>query len=86
MAIVPPFWFKQRQGTAEPAGPDTYRLTAPNLGEAFIGIRRADNGHWSALLRTSADGPEVATTEPVYETPDDTWGAAFELYRNHVVI
>ena len=36
--MVVPFWFKQRQGKAEQAGTDTYRLTAPNLGETFIGI------------------------------------------------
>ena len=86
MAIVPPFWFVQRQARAEPAGADTLRLTAPNLGEAFISIRQADNGRWSAALRQTADGPEVAATEGDYETPEDAWAAAFELYRTHVVI
>jgi hypothetical protein len=84
--MAPPFWFKQRQGTAEAAGPDTYRLTAPNLGEAFIGIRAADGGRWRAALRSSADGPDVAVTEVEYGNADDAWGAAFELYRTNVVI
>ena len=50
MQPVPPFWFQQRQAKMEPAGTNTFRLTAPNQGEAFIIIERADNGHWSAGL------------------------------------
>ena len=86
MPMVPPFWFNQRQGKAEPAGPDTYRLTAPNLGEAFISVRPAGEGHWSAALRLAADGAEVAATGPDFDTEADAWGAAFELYRTSVVI
>lgn len=86
MEPVTPSWFKQRQAKAEPAGSDTFRLTAPQLGEAFIAIRLAENGRWSASLRSTADGPEVASTEPAYEDVVDAWGAAFELYRNHLVI
>ena len=85
MEPILPSWFKQRQAKAEPAGTDTYRLTAPNLGEAFISIRRADNGRWSAALRLAADGPDVAVTEPTFDQPADAWEAAFELYRAHVV-
>jgi hypothetical protein len=85
MQPIPPFWFKQRQAKAEPAGPDTFRLTGPNLGEAFISIRRSDNGRWSAALRSAADGPDLVATEPEFETPTDAWGAAFELYRTQVV-
>lgn len=82
---IPPFWFSQRQAKAEPAGPDTYRLTAPNLGEAFMSIRRA-NGGWQAALRLTADGPDVAVTEQHFDRPEDAWGAAFELYRVHLVV
>jgi hypothetical protein len=69
MQPILPSWFKQRQGKAEPAGDSTYRLTAPNLGEAHISIRQAADGRWSAALRLAAGGPEVAVTEAVYETP-----------------
>ena len=86
MEPVPPSWFKQRQGKAEPAGPDTYRLTAPQLAESYISIRRGDNGLWAAALRLTADGPDVAVTEPVCESPAEAWGAAFELHRTHLVV
>jgi hypothetical protein len=79
-------WFKQRQGRAEPAGTDTYRLTAPNLAEAFIHIRRAENGCWEADLRQTADGPELAATEAVFERPNEAWEAAFELHRTRLVV
>jgi hypothetical protein len=86
MVLVTPSWFKQRQGKSEPAGENTYRLTGPNLREAFISIRRADNGRWSAALRYTPGGPEVAATEPVIDTAYDAWEAAFEIYRSHVVV
>jgi hypothetical protein len=86
MALVTPYWFKQRQAKAEPAGNDTYRLFGPNLPEAFLSIRRADNGRWGAALRLSAEGPEVATAPPEFETPLDAWEAAFELYRQIVIV
>jgi hypothetical protein len=85
MALNVPFWFPLRQGKAEPAGPDTYRLTAPNLREAFISIRQAANGRWSAALRLASEGPDVAATAADFATAYDAWEAAFELYRQHVV-
>jgi hypothetical protein len=86
MALITPTWFKQRQGKAEEAGTNTYRLTGPNLKEAFISIRLGDNSRWAAVLRYTADGPDVAATEPVIATPYEAWEAAFEIYRNHVII
>jgi len=85
MAPVLPSWFKQRQGKAEEAGEYTYRLSGPNLREAFVSIRRADNGLWAGSLRYALDGPEIAATEPVIRAAYDAWEAAFEIYRNHVV-
>ena len=42
MAFVVPTWFKYRQGKAEPAGENTYKLTAPQAAaEAFITIHQA---------------------------------------------
>jgi hypothetical protein len=86
MQPVPPFWFAQRQGKLEPAGPEAYRLTAPNAPEAFVRIQRADNGLWSAALRRTAEGPDVAATEAVYELPQDAWNVAFELHRTHLIV
>ncbi|HYT87233.1 MAG TPA: hypothetical protein VEL76_00805 [Gemmataceae bacterium] len=86
MTPILPSWFKQRQGKAEPAGTDTYRLYGPNLREAFLSVRRADNGQWSAALRYAADGPDAITTQPVLPTEYDAWEAAFELYREEVVV
>lgn len=81
-----PFWFRQRQGKAEPAGADTYRLTAPNLGEAFIGIRKTENGRWLSVLMRSANGPDVAVTPNDSSSAPEAWDAAFELYRVHAVV
>jgi len=86
MQPVPPFWFQQRQAKMEPAGTNTFRLTAPNQGEAFIFIERADNDHWSAGLKTAADGPVVTISCPVWESEEDAWASAFELCRNEVVV
>lgn len=86
MPLVTPFWFKQRQAKAEEVGPDLYKLSGPNLKEAFVGIRRADNGRWQAFLRTSADGEDLSATDAILETPYDAWEAAFEIYRNHMII
>lgn len=82
-----PFWFKQRQCKAEEVGGDhTLKVSGPNLGEAFIGIRREDNNRWRAVMRQSADGPEVAATEAEFDKPADAWEAAFELFRTNVIV
>ena len=86
MPPIPPFWFLQRQAKAEPAGDNVCRLTAPQLREAYIAIRQGPGGHWTAALRDTADGPDVAVTAADYDNPNDAWGAAFELYRNHFVV
>lgn len=86
MEPILPFWFKQRQAKAEPAGQDTYRLTAPNLREAILSIRKDAAGRWGAALRLAADGPEVAVTDTSYDTPGGAWAAAFELYRRELIV
>jgi hypothetical protein len=86
MEPILPFWFKQRQAKAEAAGPDTYRLTAPNLREALISIRQDSEGRWGAALRLAADGPDVAVTATAYGAPGEAWDAAFELYRRELVV
>jgi hypothetical protein len=81
-----PFWFKQRQCKAEPAGSEhTLKLTGPNLGDAFIHIQ-GDNGHWRAGLRLTPDGPDVAVCNEECPTAKKAWEAAFELYRDYLII
>ena len=86
MSLVTPFWFYQRQCKAESVGDDLYRLYGPNLKEAFIGIRRGDNGRWSAFLRYSANGEDVAVTPAQWNSVYEAWGSAFELYRVNVIV
>jgi hypothetical protein len=86
MELIRPFWFNMRQGKAEPAGDNVYRLTAPNLPESYISIRAAGDKQWAGVLRSVLDGPDVAVTEKSYGNPVDAWYAAFELYRNHLVV
>jgi hypothetical protein len=86
MSLIVPSWFNQRQGKAEAAGDNSYRLSAPNAKAALIGIQRGDNGHWSAALRLAEDGAVVASTEPEFLRPQEAWEAAFELYRRQVVV
>jgi hypothetical protein len=85
-APTPPFWFKQRQCKYEPVGENLLRITGPNLGEAFIRIQRADNGRWQAAIRRTADGPDGAVTEPYIPGEREAWDAAFELYRENVIV
>jgi hypothetical protein len=82
-----PFWFKQRQCKAEPAGDEnTLKVNGPNLGEAFIGIAQGDNRLWRAFLRWNANDPDSESTEAEFENPADAWEAAFELYRTNAIV
>ncbi len=81
MELQLPAWFKYRQGKAEPAGDNCYKLTAPVIDEGFIKIRPV-NGQWEAALADSADGPDVAATEPVFASEAEAWKAAFEMFRS----
>lgn len=86
MELTVPYWFKQRQAKAEPAGEHLYRLTGPNLPEAFVGIRKADNAGWAGFLRSKADAADVEATEPNFDNEPEAWYAAFELYRRHIIV
>jgi hypothetical protein len=87
MAVTVPSWFKGRQGKAEEAGPHVLRLTGPNLNEWHVGIRRAENGRWLGFVRKSPDGPDTSALElGERATEYEAWEAAFELYRNQVII
>ena len=86
MQLILPSWFKQRQGKAELAGENTFRLTAPNMGEAFIHIQHDPNGKWSAHLRQTVDGPDIEASTADFDSPVEAWEAAFEFYRTALVI
>jgi hypothetical protein len=86
MSLVTPFWFDQRQGKAEPAGTDMYKLTAPNMKPAFLRIQRDASGLWSASLQLTEDSSPVGVTEAQFGKPEEAWEAAFELFRTHVVV
>jgi hypothetical protein len=82
-----PFWFKQRQCSAEPAGGDhVLRVSGPNLAEAYLSITPGENNHWRAALRFAPGAPDVAVTEAEFDNPRAAWDAAFELYRTHVIV
>jgi hypothetical protein len=81
-----PSWFKQRQAKAEPAGEGVFKLTAPNLGEAYITIRKAENGLRSAHLLQKPDGPELDSSQAIFANENDAWAAAFELYRLELIV
>jgi hypothetical protein len=80
-----PFWFKQRQAKLEPAGDNTFKVTAPNQNEAFLSISRGADDRWSAAVRLQLDGSPVAATEAEFATPELAWNAAFELYRRTLI-
>jgi hypothetical protein len=81
---ITPFWFKQRQCKAEPVGEQTLKVSGPNLAEAYLVISR-DNDRWRASLRLLPDGADVATAT---DLPSEraAWEAAFELYREQIIV
>jgi hypothetical protein len=86
MALVPPTWFKQRQGKIEEAGENLVRLSGPNLPTSYLGLRRAENGKLQGFLRDSADGSDSAATEAKFDNDYDAWNVAFEMYRQTIII
>jgi hypothetical protein len=86
MQPILPSWFKQRQGKAEPSGENTFRLTAPNMGDAFIHIHCSADGKWSAHLSATAEGPDIEASAAEFGTPLEAWEAAFEFYRTALVV
>ena len=85
MAPITPFWFKQRQAKAEEAAPNIVRVSGPNLQDAYVGIRAADNGGWTAFMRRQLDGPDVYATPASIDTAYAACEAAFEIYRTQLV-
>lgn len=84
-ALDLPYWFKQRQARTEELGAGRWRITGPNLADAVIGVRMADNLKWQAFVSDTAAGPDVSATDPSLPTARDALAAAFELYRGRFV-
>ena len=47
---------------------------------------RLDDGGWLAFRRTEADGADTAAVEIDPMPEQEAWDAAFEVYRNQVII
>jgi len=86
MQPTPPFWFKQRQARLEPAGDTTFKVIAPNQGDAYLHIRRGDNQRWQAGVRATPDGADLDITGAEFADANEAWEAAFELYRRTLVV
>jgi hypothetical protein len=80
-----PSWVKGRQAKVEPAGQGIYRVSGPNLPEAFVGVRMTDDLRWQGFLRSTADGPEIAVATSTQPNARDALFAAFELYREQMI-
>jgi hypothetical protein len=86
MEPIPPFWFKQRQCKIEAAGAENlFKVTGPNLGEVFLRIEPSGE-RWKAALRLTPNDPDVHATDAEFPDPIKAWEAAFELYRNQLII
>ena len=64
----------------------TFKVTAPNQGEAYLVVRPTDGGRWEVGVRPTPDGADLAVTGPDFATEGEAWEAAFELYRRTLVV
>jgi hypothetical protein len=62
------------------------RLAAPNLAEAFVGIQKTAEGTWAPVYNNSAEGVNLATSDISFDTSQEAWEAAFEVYREQLVV
>lgn len=90
MVPVVPFWLLQRQVKVEPVRDDALRLSAPNLPVYEVAIRPEADAAWSAALyrlpNSGAESLLIAESAPGLESQEAAWAAAFELYRQHVIV
>jgi hypothetical protein len=89
MLPTPPFWVVQRQVKVEPVDECTVRLQAPNLPAYELALRPVSGAPgWTVVLYRTEGGGErhpVAESDALADQPS-AWEAAFELYRQHVVV
>ncbi len=84
--LVTPSWFKQRQCKLESVGENLFRISGPNLPETFLGLRRRGDGLLQGYLCAQKDGPDEVVTERDFDSEYNAWEAAFELYRQKIII
>jgi hypothetical protein len=83
-----PFWMRQRQVKAEPAGESAVKLTAPNLPSHELAIEGASPDWKARVYRLPAEGQKILVAEREFAAPgvEAAWQNAYELYRQQVII
>lgn len=85
-----PFWMAQRQVKSEPLNDHTLRLVGPNLPTCDVTVLPLPVGPgWRVVVaRLEADGARTTLmqTETGFHSPEAAWQAAFELYRQRVIV
>lgn len=85
MTLDLPFWFKQRQAKADEVAAGTYKVTGPNLPEAYVSVRIGDNLRWLGAVSKDKDGAPLCSTEAEFPGAREALVAAFELYRTTII-
>lgn len=85
-----PFWMRQRQIVAEPVNEHTVRLTGPILPTCEVTVQPSAGSETSGcLLRVvkASDASKEVLAEATSSLPqEEAWQAAFELYRQRVIV
>jgi hypothetical protein len=85
MELDIPSWFRYRQGKAEKAADNCFKLTAPLLDPYYIRVRQNDQGRWIPSIANAPEGEDSMADSAGFDSLRDAWRAAFELYR-HVAL
>lgn len=84
-----PFWMMQRQIKSESVDDNTIRLTGPILPICEISVLPVSvgPGYRIAIDRVTEESKTpVVQTEVPFDSETAAWQAAFELYRQHVIV
>jgi hypothetical protein len=83
-----PFWMLQRQIVAESVNDHTVRLTGPILPPCEVTVApRAEGGFRLVVERCGESGKTlVAEAESTQPAADAAWQAAFEIYRQQIIV
>lgn len=85
-----PFWMRQRQIVAEPVNEHTVRLTGPILPACEVtvqpGAGEETTGYLLRVEKANEAGKEVIAEAKSSLPREEAWQAAFELYRQQVIV
>jgi hypothetical protein len=85
-----PFWMRQRQIVAEPVNEHTVRLTGPILPACEVTVQpggNAENASYLLRVEKVSDAGKEVLAEATSSLPrEEAWQAAFELYRQQVIV